>query len=218
MLTPLKVANIVPAPTDIKLNLPGIRPIHLSIVSIISEDVKSLGFDLTGIRVQVVKEFEKSTWSGAYSVRDRLIELKAQSLSVIRELTIRSFATKWHPVDTWLHTTHHEFGHALHRKLNSNAYRKYGQWQPKSELRAKRKIPGKPLFSSPNAEKIAGQVSTYARTNPREFVAETFTGLMAHRPYTDEVLQMYLELRGPVAPVWQSRFDSALLRIARSGR
>ncbi len=184
-----------------------------------TKDVQSVGFNLKGIRVQVAKDIgPDKTWNGKYSSRYRLITIKEASLDKIREGISRSFMSRWHPTDAWLHTVHHEFGHALHRKLNRNAYTTYIRWRAKSGPGAARKIAGKPLFSSSEAEKIAGQVSTYARTNPREFIAETFSGLMSNRHYSDEVLQMYLELRGPVATPWQARFDRALLRKARSGR
>lgn len=46
-------------------------------------------------------------------------------------------------------------------------------------------------------EQIAGLVSGYAQTSPREFSAETFAKLIAGKKLPDEVLNLYKELGGP---------------------
>lgn len=77
------------------------------------------------------------------------------------------------------HAIIHELGHARH-------YKKLGQ-DDYDEIRRK-----------PINEKIAAKVSRYATTNPSEFVAETYAGLMTGQKYDKEVMDYYAELNGPV--------------------
>ena len=45
---------------------------------------------------------------------------------------------------------------------------------------------------------VSGRVSRYAETNPVEFVAETFSGLVFGKKYDDEVMRVYEALGGVV--------------------
>jgi hypothetical protein len=46
-------------------------------------------------------------------------------------------------------------------------------------------------------KQIAGKVSRYAMTNPKEFVAETFSGYLSGKRYPDEVMNLYKLQNGP---------------------
>lgn len=47
------------------------------------------------------------------------------------------------------------------------------------------------------AREIAGSVSKYAQANPIEFVAETRTGLLLGKKYSESVMQLYEDYGGP---------------------
>ncbi|BDM74434.1 hypothetical protein HEK616_79210 (plasmid) [Streptomyces nigrescens] len=46
-------------------------------------------------------------------------------------------------------------------------------------------------------QSLAHGVSAYAAGNPREFVAEVFTGLVYGKPFSPEIMRMYHGLGGP---------------------
>jgi hypothetical protein len=48
--------------------------------------------------------------------------------------------------------------------------------------------------------KTAEKVSEYAKTNPEEFVAETFSALCAGKKVPDDVMEMYKYYKGPMIP------------------
>ena len=86
----------------------------------------------------------------------------------------------------WLATNNlfaHEYGHNLHMKAigidKSNEYNKNGFSGNKEQIR------------------IAEQVSDYAKTNPMEFIAETFAGHTEGKKYSKEVYKMYKLFKGP---------------------
>jgi hypothetical protein len=51
-------------------------------------------------------------------------------------------------------------------------------------------------FVSPQAKALAGRVSRYATTSPREFTAETYAGLRTGRRYDFQVMRAYREAMG----------------------
>ena len=66
----------------------------------------------------------------------------------------------------------------LHTVLHESAHLKY-------------KNPGHNWLNKEYQTKIAGQVSRYAKTNPTEFVAETYAGLKSGKKYSKDVMQLY---------------------------
>ncbi len=70
------------------------------------------------------------------------------------------------------HAIYHEIGH-----LNDNVVS--GGWVSQAD------------------EQIAGLVSGYAMTKPREFIAETYAKLISGKKLPDEVLELYKKLNGP---------------------
>ena len=48
--------------------------------------------------------------------------------------------------------------------------------------------------------KIAGSVSSYGRTNPKEFVAECFQAMCAGKKLPQEVMEQYKYYKGPMLP------------------
>lgn len=74
----------------------------------------------------------------------------------------------------------HEQGHNLHEMLAGDSYDTYKTW------------------SYPKAHKaIAAKVSRYATTNPVEFIAETFSGHLSGKTYSEDVLRLYYQFKGP---------------------
>ncbi len=86
---------------------------------------------------------------------------------------------------------YHEMGHHLHAMNTSLKDSFWGRLSKKSEK----------LFTSDSEkQKIAGSVSWYAQTNPKEFVAECFNALCAGRKLPDDVMKMYEYYKGPILP------------------
>lgn len=86
---------------------------------------------------------------------------------------------------------YHEMGHHLHCM---NTSLKDSIWGRLSSKAAK-------LFSSDSEkQKVAGAISWYAQTNPKEFVAECFNALCAGRKLPDDVMKMYEYYKGPKLP------------------
>jgi hypothetical protein len=76
----------------------------------------------------------------------------------------------------------HEFGHHLHHLRDRGTYwdLSFSTWAGRTQ------------------REIAAKVSGYAAGNPREFVAEVFTGLVYGRTYPADVMGLYRALAGPV--------------------
>lgn len=76
----------------------------------------------------------------------------------------------------------HEIGHILHERSAGDMF-----WETGSILTG-----GKAAN--------AGEVSGYAATTKKEFVAEVFAGLILGKPFSDACTQEYLALGGPPVP------------------
>jgi hypothetical protein len=83
---------------------------------------------------------------------------------------------------TGVGTVVHELGHAIHYALAPGKFH---------ELTSTRFTGG--------AGNLAAKVSGYS-TNPREFVAEVFTGTIHGKTYPDDVIKMYKAFGGPMTP------------------
>lgn len=78
------------------------------------------------------------------------------------------------------HVATHELAHALHHREIGDRFRP----MVKGRMTKARKA-------------VAAKVSLYARTDPAEFVAETFTGLASGVDYPADVMKLYRALGGP---------------------
>ena len=78
------------------------------------------------------------------------------------------------------HTLFHELGHMQHEWQNTNLF-----------------LQSCKPFASEAEKKIAGKVSSYAKEDGAEFVAEVFADLMSGKTYSDDVMQLYAKYGGP---------------------
>jgi len=53
-------------------------------------------------------------------------------------------------------------------------------------------------FIKPENQNIAAEVSTYAKTDIAEFIAETYADLLAGKNFSDEVMALYKKFNGPI--------------------
>lgn len=79
----------------------------------------------------------------------------------------------------------HEIGHALHAHLLGEAF---------LDVNANGGVNGAPTGAN------SVQVSGYAGMSKKEYVAETFTGLVLGRAYSASVMNEYAQYGGPVVP------------------
>jgi hypothetical protein len=104
---------------------------------------------------------------------------------------------EWFATNHPQHLMHHEVGHGLHaRALGRQDFDDLPDW-----------------FARPQDEAVALKVSRYAATEPGEFVAEVYAGMIAGRPFGDDVLKLYDRLGGPNAGSAQARRRSALFPV-----
>lgn len=89
------------------------------------------------------------------------------------------------PENNKFYVLYHEYGHFMHFKTASFSKLK----SQKSEF-----------LNSPIKQKIASEVSNYAKTEPSEFVAEVYAGMMNGKKYTNSVMQLYKIYNGPQIP------------------
>lgn len=83
------------------------------------------------------------------------------------------------------HVIYHEYGHFRHFKTTSyNALKKHN-----TEFK-----------TNPYKQNTAKQVSSYAKTEPMEFVAEVYAGLLNGNKYSKEVMALYRSYNGPYVP------------------
>ncbi len=75
--------------------------------------------------------------------------------------------------------TIHEIGHILHERDAGDGFWEKGRFAPTA---------------------VSGKVSQYAQGNEKEFVAETYTGLMIGKQWPADVMAEYRKFRGPFRP------------------
>lgn len=83
---------------------------------------------------------------------------------------------------------YHEMGHLLHNKNTSIWDSFWGKLSKKSINNFK---------NDAAAQKIAGEISWYAQTSPKEYVAECFNAIISGRTLTDEQMKLYRLYKGP---------------------
>ena len=88
-------------------------------------------------------------------------------------------------------TIWHEMGHLLHDMNTSLKDQMWGRLSGKS---------AKVFLADSEKLKTAGKISWYAKTNPYEFVAETFSALCAGKKLPDDVMKLYEYYKGPMIP------------------
>jgi len=97
-------------------------------------------------------------------------------------------------VRTTFSIVHHELGHYQHRK-NIGDDLSYSMGRPNDRVcHAEGSKEMIKLFN--NSKEIAAQVSDYAQVSPLEFVAETYAGILGGIEYPQEVIDLYIELKG----------------------
>lgn len=92
----------------------------------------------------------------------------------------KRFDIGWWSTSNALHPIIHEIGHEAHYKSAPRIYfsRSLERW------------------TSVEFSKISGKVSKYAETDPSEFVAEVFAGLVDGIEYDPQVMAVYRTLQG----------------------
>lgn len=93
------------------------------------------------------------------------------------------------------YTIWHEMGHLLH---DMNTALKDSFWGVLSKKSYKE------FKNDSNKQRIAGIVSLYGQTNPREFVAECFQAMCAGKKLPDEVMKLYKFYKGPMLPAMEA--------------
>lgn len=113
--------------------------------------------------------------------------------------------------------TFHELGHVQHQKLSPSHYFALSQIPMivenvlgpgrEESVRQSNREKAQQLFENTSAEtlkafmtrlkELSSTVSTYAGSNPCEFVAEVYSGLMMSVPFSDDVRAAYDALGGP---------------------
>lgn len=84
---------------------------------------------------------------------------------------------------------YHEMGHYLHRMNTSLKDSTWGRLSNKSQ---------KAFTNSFEKQEVAGKVSWYAQTSPKEFVAECFSALCSGKKLPDDVMDIYKYYKGPI--------------------
>jgi hypothetical protein len=134
-------------------------------------------------------------------------ELPLMPIAKLGKMQQRFMRAGWTSTGTATGVVHHEIGHALtfgaasEPQQAGNALKSWA----KLKISARRGQLGTPE----DLRRLARRVSQYAATSPAEFVAETFAGLVNGAEYDAEVLQLYRQLGGPVAPSWRAAFRRA---------
>lgn len=82
----------------------------------------------------------------------------------------------------------HEIGHSIHYNNNREIFNTLAD--NKNEL-------VKEFRNNENFQKIAQQVSNYAKTEPLEFVAEVYKGVKKGKKFDDDVMALYKKYGGP---------------------
>ncbi|WP_434386314.1 hypothetical protein [Melittangium boletus] len=116
-------------------------------------------------------------------------------------------------------TVFHELGHVLHA---ASCPERFNGLVDEELLNRQKKAPLEISNMHAFIRKVSKKVSAYAMTHPNEFVAETFSGLMSHLAYDDEVIDTYMRCGGPLGLAGTTRVGTstqgrALYRIRHRG-
>lgn len=166
----------------------------------------SVGIDMTAKEYKLGRivfdlKYQSNTYAWAQSyygsglgTHQVAINLNCQAWSSKREMQgamTRDAAVGFHPVPNYESIIVHEYGHVLH-------YTKTGGDLAviRDNVRWGQSHDGVRLDIG-----VARQVSRYATSNPMEFVAETFTGMVYGKTYSPEVMKMYRALKGHEPPM-----------------
>jgi hypothetical protein len=93
---------------------------------------------------------------------------------------------------------YHELGHLHHDKVYEKAITQMNHAE--AYTKNKKEVPQivKDFLASKEEQEIAAKVSEYAKTSPGEFVAETYSYLIAGEKFSDKVMNLYKKYGGPV--------------------
>ncbi len=86
---------------------------------------------------------------------------------------------------------YHEMGHHLHSMNTSIKELLWGRLSKKQT---------KKFIADETKQQTASKISWYAKTNPKEFVAECFNALCSGRKLPDDVMELYEYYKGPIIP------------------
>lgn len=131
------------------------------------------------------------------------LDARWEKLEELAQFQEWKYAEKWWASAHPRGTMHHEVGHALHMerlKLTRTGdvferWNEYRDWNVLLTLPSGR---ARSVAEMREAVRLAHTVSRYAATNPVEFVAEVFSGLIDGRVYAPEVMSLYKNLGGVV--------------------
>lgn len=133
--------------------------------------IKKFGFDVP--KSITSKKFENSK-AIAYGSRNGIaMTTRPVSRELLEKQVEIGYWSQFNPII-------HEVGHLEHQKASPNSYDANSTWS----------------FGNKNTE-ITLKVSRYAQTNPREFVAEVFGGVLSGKTYPPDVMGLYARLGGP---------------------
>lgn len=143
-----------------------------------------------------------------------------EGLTVMVRRTRAAHASRFLSTGHELHIIRHELGHAAHWRNVGDMRRWHGLrfWETDEVVEALQEATSTVVRSKKaikeTADRIAGQVSRYAQTQPAEFVAETFAGLMDGVEYSREVMHVYRKLGGQV-PRLAPRAGTPVIQASR---
>ena len=163
------------------------------------KDVVRLGFDLKGLSIRMTT---KGVNEGLFRLGTRgtkQIIIRAET-GRLRASTVKAMSKgkpPWWTSDELANVMHHELGHMLHTTFRGTG----NTWAATPMKGAGRKI--------------ARKVGRYAQTKPREFVAETFSGLVRGNVYDADVLMLYQRLGGAIAKSWKPMFEGAAKTVVK---
>lgn len=106
---------------------------------------------------------------------------------------------RWASSDNLYHPVYHEMGHKVHRENSHAVYN----------------VVSREDWQNPGESSTALTVSRYATTDPTEFVAEAFVGMLFGKTYPDAVMALYKSYGGP--PLLPKRHKTEQAKKGKAG-
>lgn len=171
----------------------GAYPKTAGMVDEVLGELREKGFDIGLSEIEICPPLYAR---GMYDYKDKSItftgklegEMDAAHIAAIDN---RDEATENQDDELYLtnpkRTIIHEFGHYLQHK--QTGFTNFED-MPTSEN----------FYQKEVQSSIERSVSSYAASDPKEFVAEVFAGLMLGKTFPEDIMQLYKELQGPPVP------------------
>jgi len=154
----------------VDINLPRSKAMRdLTVDAIVA--IKKFGFDVP--KSITSKKFENSKAIAYGSHNGIAMTTRPVNRELLEKQVEIGYWSQFNPII-------HEVGHLEHQKASPNSYDANSTWS----------------FGNKNTE-ITSKVSRYAQTNPKEFVAEVFGGVLSGKTYPPDVMGLYARLGGP---------------------